>query len=137
MKNTKTPKYILLAALLCIIAIAVWYHMPVKLLDADPDKVAKISIFDGNQGKQIEVADAEKIRRIVESLDSVTVRRRGISLGYTGYRFRLEVYTHSGESEKLAAQFIVNTADSIRRDPFFYRVESGEVDFDFIQSLFS
>lgn len=137
MKNTKKLKYIFLAAVLCVIAAAVWYRMPVKLLNIDPDSVTKITIFDGNQGQQIEVTDAALVRRVAETLGSVTVRRRGISLGYTGYRFQVEVYTHGGESGRPAARFIVNAADSVRKDPFFYRVENGEIDFDLIQSMFS
>ena len=137
MKSVKKLKYILLAAVLCVLAAAVWYSMPVKLLDIDPDSVAKITIFDGNQGRQIEVTDAAMVRRVAENLDSVTVRRRGISLGYTGYRFRVEVYTQNGDGVKPAARFIVNAADSVRKDPLFYRVEKGELDFELMQSLFS
>lgn len=137
MKNTKKLKYISLALLLCVIALALWYRAPVKLLDADPDTVAQIIIFDGNTGEQVQVTDAEKIRRIVENLNTVTLRREKLSIGYTGYRFHTEVYTYNGNSVKRAAQFIINTADSVRKDPFFYRVKNGEIDFEFIHSLFS
>ena len=133
----KKRSRILLAAILCLLAAAVWYSMPVKLLNIDPDSVAKITIFNGNQGRQIEVTDAAMVRRVAENLDSVTVRRRGISLGYTGYRFRVEVYTQNGDGVKPAVRFIVNAADSVRKDPFFYRVERGELDFELMPSLFS
>lgn len=137
MKLAKKIRVCFLTVVICVIAVAVWYRIPVKLLDADPDSVASVIIFDGNTGRQVEVTDAAQIRHIVENLDGVTLKRGKLSLGYTGYRFRTEVYTYNGDGVKLTARFIVNTADSIRRDPFFYRVESGEVDFNYIQSLFS
>lgn len=135
--NAKTAKCIVLVLAICLIGVLIWYRIPVKLLDVDPDSVAYITIFDGNTGRQVQVTDAGLIRRIVENLDSVTLRRGKVSIGYTGYRFRTEVCTRSGDGVKLAARFIINTAGSVRKDPFFYRVEGGELDFDFIQSLFS
>lgn len=136
MKNAKMARYTILVFLICLIGVLIWYGMPVKALDVDPDSVAYISIFDGNQGRQVEVTDADQIRRIVENLDSVTLRRGKPSIGYTGYRFRAEVYTYSGNDVKRAARFIINTAESIRKDPFFYRVEDGKIDFDSIEALF-
>lgn len=137
MKSTKKLKYILFAALICIIGTLVWYNMPLKMLDIDADNVAQICIFDGTQGKKVEVTDTTEIHYIIENLNSITARRDGISFGYMGYRFRIEVYTYNGNSMNCVAKFIINSENSIRKDPFFYRVENSEIDFNYIQSLFS
>ena len=33
--------------------------------------------------------------------------------------------------------FIINSANDVRKDPFFYNIEEGEIDIDFIESLFT
>ena len=49
-----------------------------------------------------------------------------------GYRFRVTIDTKNGRQ----ITFIVNSANDIRKDPFFYNIVEGEIDFEFIESLF-
>ena len=53
-------------------------------------------------------------------------------MGYMGYRFRVTIDTKNSRQ----ITFIVNSANDVRKDPFFYSIVEGEIDFEFIESLF-
>lgn len=131
MKGMKILKWCWFPVLLLI--LVAWYRYPVRFLNGiPPEKVAAIQIFDGNTGCALEVADRETISRIVEEIRSVPMRRGGISLMKVGYRFRL---TFLGSDGRELTNFIVNSADTIRKDPFFYRSEEGGLCFDLLWDL--
>lgn len=50
-----------------------------------------------------------------------------------GYSYRTSVYKVNGDVYK---KFIINSSDTIRRDPFFYRDSSESIDYKFIRELF-
>lgn len=120
-----------------ILMFVIWYNVPASLLDMDKDEVLCIEIFDGAQGRGVEITSVNDITYIIDNLNSVTIKPRKPSIGYMGYRFRIKIYTKTGGKSTPAETFIVNSEHDIRKDPFFYRVIDGEIDFQYLQQLFS
>ena len=50
------------------------------------------------------------------------MKKDRISLFYSGYSFRMSFY---GENERVLDSFIINSSNTIRSDPFFYRCDDG------------
>ena len=59
-------------------------------------------------------------------------QREKLSLGYMGTRFRLTFYDDSGVPLET---LIVNSANTIRKDPFFYRDPDASLCLDYLVSL--
>lgn len=119
-------------AILLILGIA-WYIAPVGVLNIHTQDVSMIRIFDGTTGQGVDVVDEADLEHIINNLNALRMKRGGLSLGRMGYRFRVTVVTRNNRQ----IEFIINSANDIRKDPFFYRIEDGEIDFDFIQALFT
>ena len=60
------------------------------------------------------------------------MKRDGLSFGHMGYSFRI---SYIDEKDKnIIPEFIVNSDDTIRRDPFFYRCEGG-LCYDYLKTM--
>ena len=130
MKKTIT---IFLTVVCIIIAGFVWYRMPTQLLPGvKASDVSRIEVFDGNTGKGFDIDAGADIARILDDLQSATLRREGISLGHTGERFRLTFYDMN---DKVLTHFTVNSETTIRRDPFFYRDSTDSLCADVLEEL--
>lgn len=120
MKNKQKillPAAVIMAAAVAI--LAVWYFIPKTFLRSTaPSDVKTISVFDGNTGKGFDIDDPAEVKYILENIQSVKMRRGDISAGKMGYRFRMSFYDGNG---KELDGFIINSADTIRDDPFFYQ----------------
>jgi len=115
------------AVLLIVIA---YFYAPVTFLKGVPaEDIACIVMFDGNTGEEMDLTDQKHIAHIVENLQSVPVRRTGISILEPGYRFRLTFLDAGGG---VVEELIVNAEDTIRKDPFFLTTEEGGLCFDYI-----
>ena len=97
-----------------------------------PDEVDHIIVFDGNTGFGFTIDDREQIAYIVENLQSHPVRRVGISLGTTGYGFKI-TYVDSTDHAVIPV-FLLNSPFSIRKDPFFYHCDGG-LCFDYLKGI--
>ncbi len=113
----------------------VWYHTPIRLRTVDSESVGRIYIFDGRTGKSADITEREEIDRIVNELKAVTVKRAGVSVGYMGYALRITIYDNSGKKVHGWGEFVLNGAENIRKDPFFYNVVDGGIDFSYLESL--
>lgn len=120
-----------------ILLFVIWYSYPASLLDMSKDEVLSIYVFDGTQGRGAEITSIDDITHIIDNLNSVTIKPTKPSIGYMGYRFRIEIYTKIGKGSTAAETFIVNSEHDIRKDPFFYKAVDGEIDFQYLQQLFS
>ncbi len=130
MKRTIT---IFLTVVCIIVAGFVWYRMPTQLLPGvKASDVSRIEVFDGNTGRGFDIDASSDIARILDDLQSATIRREGISLGHTGERFRLTFYDTNA---KELTHFTVNSETTIRRDPFFYRDSTGSLCVDVLEEL--
>lgn len=59
------------------------------------------------------------------------MKRDSISVGYSGYSFRVQFMDQNG---KVIDSFIINSSNTIRDDPFFYRCDGG-LCYDYIKEL--
>lgn len=123
---------ILIAVAMLLILGIVWYIAPVGVLNMHAQDVSMIRIFDGTTGQGVDVVDEADLEHIINNLNALRMKRGGLSWGYMGYQFRITVITRNNRQ----IEFIINSANDIRKDPFFYKIEDGEIDFDFIQTLF-
>lgn len=122
------------AIFVIIIGSLIWWNAPCSITDIEPLEVSKIGIFNGNTGKLITITDTTDIEHIIKNLNAVSLKKEKISLGYMGYSYRITVYKANGGVYK---KFIINSNDTIRKDPFFYRDNSGSIDYKYIQKLFN
>lgn len=117
---------------LLLIGIA-YYYAPVTFLKGvEPEDIACITIFDGNTGEVSDITGAKDIAYITENIQSIPVRRTGISILEMGYRFRM---TFTDEKGSVVEELTVNSEDTIRKDPFFLTTEEGGLCFDYIWDL--
>ena len=118
--------------LLLLIGIA-YYYAPVTFLKGvEPEEIACITIFDGNTGEESDITKEKDIAYIVENIQSVPVRRTGISILEMGYRFRM---TFTDEKGSVVEELTVISEDTIRKDPFFLTTEEGGLCFDYLWDL--
>ncbi|MGM9607405.1 MAG: hypothetical protein ACI3XJ_07860 [Oscillospiraceae bacterium] len=116
-----------------IIAIlAVWYFSPKTFLSGiEAADVKSISVFDGSTGKRFDLDDPDEIQYIVENIQGNKMKRDKISINHSGFSFRMSFY---GENETVLDSFMINSANTIRSDPFFYRCDGG-LCYDYLQEL--
>ena len=122
-------KIILLLSVVIILlmGIVVWFNIPLDLMDLDPNEVMEIVVFNGNSGNATHITDKEQIQHIVENLNGVELKRSKPSLGYMGYSFKVTIYLSDGNEAGDWNNFIINSDDTIRKDPFFYSVTKGNI----------
>ena len=127
-------RFIFLAAVsVLLLAALFWWATPVTFLEGVPaDKVTSIEVFDGGTGIGFTVVAPEDIQYIVSNLQQASMQREKLSLGYMGTRFRLTLYDDSGVPLET---LIVNSANTIRKDPFFYRDPDASLCLDYLVSL--
>lgn len=79
--------------------------------------------------------EKDEIEHIIESFNSVKMKRDGILLFRMGYRFRTKIYLADGKKAGGRNNFIINSGDTIRNDLFFYEVIEGSVDSEYIEGF--
>ena len=132
--NKKAKTVIAVLAVLAA-GFLLWYNLPIKLLDLEPKNVMEITVFNGNTGKLTHITDEEEIEHIIENLNDVKIKRYKPSVGYSGYSFKMTIYLTDGNEADGWNNFIINSEDTIRKDPFFYRVTEGNIDYEYIESI--
>jgi hypothetical protein len=127
---------ILLSAMAILFAgIAIWYNTPIDLMDLDHNEIMEIVVFNGNSGNTTHIKDKEQIQHIIANLNDVEVKRAKLSVGYSGYSFKVTIYLSDGNEADDWNNFIINSDDSIRKDPFFYSVTKGKIDYNYIEDI--
>lgn len=126
---------ILSVVLILLVGIAVWYNVPIDLMNLDTNEVMEILVFNGNSGKTTHIEDKEQIHHIIDSLNDVEVKRLKPSIGYSGYSFKITIYLSDGNEADDWNNFIINSDDTIRKDPFFYSVTKGKIDYNYIENI--
>ena len=126
--------YSVIAILLVVItATLIWYVTPKTFLKGiSAAEVSSIDIFDGSTGKSMTVDNPDDIKTVVENIQSVKMKRGKLSVGYDGYSFSLTFKDKDGEAMD---SLIINSADIIRDDPFFYKCENGALCYDFLNAI--
>ena len=130
----KNKKFRLIIAITFVLAaaLAIWYFNTTTFLrKVNPSDIKSISVFDGNTGESFDFSDTDEIRYVVENIQSTIMKKDTLSMGYTGYSFRISFFD---ENEKEIESFIINSSNTIRKDPFFYRCD-GDLCFDYLKEL--
>ncbi len=126
---------LLSVVIIFLLGIVVWYNAPIDLMDLDHNKVKEIVVLNGNSGNTTHITEKEKIQHIIDNLNEVEVKRSKPSVGYSGYSFKLTIYLSDGNEADDWNNFIINSNDTIRKDPFFYSATKGNIDYNYIESI--
>lgn len=118
-----------------LVGVIVWYNDPIDLMNLEHNKVLEIAVFNGNTGNTTHITDKEQIQHVIENLNDVELKRGKPSVGYSGYSFKMTIYLLDGNEADDWNNFIINSDDTIRKDPFFYTVIEGKIDYDYIKSI--
>ncbi len=112
------------AILSLLVLAAVCYSMPKTFgKNIDPSEVDHINVFDGNTGVAFLIEDPQDIQYIVENVQSHPMKRAGLSWGKMGYGFQISCV--DGRGQAILPDFLLNSEDAIRKDPFLYRCDGG------------
>jgi hypothetical protein len=113
------------SVLLVLIIVALVYYITPKTFGKgiNPANVDHINVFDGNTGEGFTIENADDIRYIVENIQSKPMRRDGVSLGHMGWKFSI-VFVDKND-KAIVPIFFINSDNTIRKDPFFYRCDGG------------
>ncbi len=115
-----------------LILLVVWFTPKTFGKGVSPEQVRHISVFDGNTGAEFMIDSPDDIKYIIENIQSISMKKSGISLGKLGYSLKISYVGENGED--LIPLFIMNSDTTIRKDPFFYSCEGG-LCFDYIKGL--
>lgn len=131
----KRKTVILTVAAILLVGITLWYNAPIDLMNLNHNDVMEIVVFNGNSGNTTHITDKEQIQHIIENLNDVEIKKAKPSVGYLGYSFKLTVYLSDGNEADDWNNFIINSDYTIRKDPFFYSVTKGKIDYNYIMNI--
>ena len=117
-------KYIMLGIVVVLMVSAfIWWNVPTSFLaSVNANEIISIHVRNGNNGNSFEIESQEDILYIVDNIQKQSFEKDGFSLFNMGTLYTLSFYNADG---KLISKFIVNSDDTIRKDPFFYRTNSS------------
>lgn len=118
----KTKKLIIaLVALVIPVSLIIWTRPNHFLDDIKSENIHAISVRDGSTGKDFEITGQEDITFIVEKIQAQSFKKDGLSIFNMGTLYTMHFYD---ADKKLIAKFILNSNDTLRKDPFFYKATS-------------
>ena len=108
---------------LLVVSALIWWSVPTTFLaSVKENEITSIHVRNGNNGNAFEIERQEDILFIVDNIQKHSFEKDRVSLFNMGTLYTLSFYNSNG---KLISKFIVNSDDTIRKDPFFYRTNSG------------
>jgi len=111
----------------------VWWLAPVTFLkNVSASEVASIEVIGGDTGRGFTIIDPEDIDFIVENIKGIPVKKKKISLMYSGGYFNLTFKDRNGKNIN---HLSVNGPDTIRKDPFFYYDDTASLCVDFLEEV--
>lgn len=121
-------------ALSVVIVLAIVFYFAPKTFgrNVNPSDVDHINVFDGYTGVGFTIENPEDIQYIVENVQNQSMKRDGISLGRMGYLFSISYIDSNGKD--IIPIFFINSDDTIRKEPFFYRCE-GQLCVEYLKEL--
>lgn len=103
-----------------------------NLVDILPNKVSVIKIFNGSNGKEINVSEKEDIEKIIKNLNQINFEKDR-KADIDGFSFSIKIYDLEGNENKALT---INSTDTIVYDDYFYIDKNNSINYDFIKSLF-
>ena len=122
-------------AVIVVVIFAIWFNATIDLMNLDANEVTEIVVFNGNTGNATHIKDESQIENIINNLNDIKMKRWQPSVGYMGYSFNMTIYLSDGKKAGGWNDFIINSSDTIRKDPFFYTVVEGSIDYDYIADI--
>lgn len=126
---------ILLAVIAIIIGGWIWFKSPIDMMEVNSEEIMEIAIFDGNTGNSVNTFDKEDISHIIENFNTIKLKKKKLSSDYVGYSFKITIYGNDGQEIDGWNNFIINSKDTVRKDPFFYSVVDGSIDYEYLKDL--
>ena len=115
----KKVSFVIGIVTIVIIACFITWIVPNNFLrEIKAENVAMISVRDGSTGKNFEIINQEDIEFIVGEIQLQSFKKDGISMFIMGTLYTMRFFD---SNKKLVAEFILNSDDTIRKDPFFYK----------------
>ncbi len=124
-----------MVVLLFLTGVAVWYAAPIDFVDLQPDEVKEIVIFNGNTGRAAHITEKAQLAHILQNFNAVKLKRSEFVSSGSGFNLRVTIYLTDGNEADGWNNFIVNSENRIRKDPFSYTVVSGKLDYDALERL--
>ncbi len=131
--NYKKPKFwvLSLAIASCIAVVLCFLTTPITTFTISPNEIDRISVFDGRNGCEIEIENDKELKQIINYMNEMHMNRDKVSLGHMGYGFRITLYS----SDKPVETLILNSEDTVRKDPFFYNLQEKTGLYNYLDSL--
>ncbi|MCI1960064.1 MAG: hypothetical protein LKJ25_10630 [Clostridia bacterium] len=133
MKHKKTF-IVMIVLIFSVMCVLIWRKSPNRFLkNISSSDVSYIEIFNGGTGNSIKVSDENDIEYIIDNIKGIKFYKRKMSAGYMGYRFRISFYNNDN---KQLAVLIINSENTLRKDPFFYNDKTSSLCYKYINNLF-
>lgn len=131
--ENETENIYISAFIILLAGLAGFWFVPKRFgNNVDPAAVDHINVFDGETAVGFTIDTPDEIKRIVENIQNIPMKKKGISMRHMGYGFSIS-YVDENENE-IVPIFFLNSEDSIQKTPFLYTCE-GKLCFEYIKSL--
>lgn len=120
--------------LVFLVGVIVWWNCNTTFLrSVNSEDISVINVRNGNTGNHFIIDNQSDINHIVSIIQEQSYRKSGISLGRMGTHFTL---SFCDKNDNVISKFIVNSNDTIRKDPFFYKSLANNTDIiDFLTDI--
>ena len=121
---TKKTKIVVgCVVLLFIVCGLIWWFMPVHFLcEVEPEEVATIIVFNGNNGDEFEITNSDDISYIMNTIKQITLKKDSFTSG-VDYYYILTFINEDGEEMD---SFGIQNPYIMRKGNAFYRC-NGEL----------
>lgn len=132
MKERKTIcKFFIIVAM--GVGVIFYWFMPVQFMQAvNADNIAYLTIASGVNGEEHIIEDIDNIGFVIDNIKSKSMRRTKLSSTYIGVGVKISFWDKQGS---VIDTFFINDSTTIRKDPFFYKVTSGTLCYDYLIGL--
>lgn len=130
----KNKIIIFVITIMTLISVTTIFYLTPKTLakNVKLSDVNFIEVFDGGTGASFTINNPEDIKYIVENIQSHKMKKDGISFGKMGYGLKIVCFDDNNKT--IIPEIIINSNDTIRKDPFFYKCDGG-LCFDYIKEI--
>lgn len=120
------------SCILFVILFSLIYIFGEKQFSLKLNEIDSIEIFNGQTGKNIIIQDEEKIKKIIDDLNGISMECKEFSFLKSGYALRFSIYDSKGRKSE---SFIINNKNSVRRVLFTYKIVKGSLDYKYYYDL--
>ena len=120
-KNDMTKKTKLVVGCVAFVLIVcglIWWFMPVHFLrEVEPEEVATIIVFNGNNGDEFEIANSDDVFYIMNTIKQIPLKKDSFTSG-VDYYYILTFINEGGEE---VDSFGIQNPYIMRKGDAFYR----------------